>query len=89
MNPPYGAVKVLASDFTDTSTKAKLGHEEIKILEKRLKKKTIDYASQLRQRFLSYGIGKGTLEYSKLFMAVALEMLLKMGSLFLLRHLLG
>lgn len=81
MNPPYGAVKVLASDFTDTSTKAQLNHEEIKILEKRLKKKTIDYASQLRQRFLSYGIGKGTLEYSKLFMAVALEMLSKDGLL--------
>ena len=81
MNPPYGVVKVLASDFTDASTRADLSQEEIFALEKKRKRQTIDYASRLRQRFLGYGIGKGTLEYSKMFMVATLELLSNKGIL--------
>lgn len=81
MNPPYGAVKVLASDLTDISTKANMSTEAIAELERNLKKNTIDYAAKLRRQFAKYGIGKGTLEYSKLFMAAALELLSPEGLL--------
>lgn len=81
MNPPYGAVKVLASDLTDASTKADLSEKEIINLEKKLKNQTIQYAAQLRKQFSNYGISKGTLEYSKLFMAATLELLPKEGLL--------
>lgn len=75
MNPPYGAVKVLASDLTDASTKANLSEVELVELEKKLKNQTIRYANQLRNQFAQYGMGKGTLEYSKLFMAATLQLL--------------
>lgn len=81
MNPPYGSVKVLSSDLTDISTKANLSKKELSFLENKLKSKTIKKASKLRGQFAAYGTGTGTLEYSKLFMAAALNLLSKSGVL--------
>lgn len=75
MNPPYGSVKFLASDLTDVSTKTGLSVEERAELSNKLRKETIEYATKLRKQFEKYGIGRGTLEYSKLFMAAIHEML--------------
>lgn len=74
MNPPYGAVKFLASDLTDSSTIAVMSKEEKAELENRLKQTTIEKASRLRIQFSRYGMDKGTLEFSKLFVVAALEM---------------
>lgn len=81
MNPPYGAVKVLASDLTDASTQAIMSEADKAELEKSLKEKTIAYAARLRDQFSAYGVGKGTLESSKLFMAAALELISPQGAL--------
>lgn len=75
MNPPYGNIKFLFSDLTDQSTIAGLSDDEIEILSEKLRKSTMDYSAQLRAQFKPYGFGKGTLEYSKLFMSAALELI--------------
>lgn len=75
MNPPYGAVKTLASDLTDATTKAEMSDEDIRALESKIKKRTVENAARLRKQFCAYGMGRGTLEYSKLFMAATIEML--------------
>lgn len=69
MNPPYGSVKFLATDLTDISTHAGLNDMERDILAGQLRDKTLIHSSRLRKQFEPYGIGKGILEYSKLFMA--------------------
>lgn len=74
MNPPYGSVKFLATDLTDVSTQTGLREAERRTLAKQLRRKTLEYASRLRRQFEPYGMGKGTLEYSKLFMAAAREL---------------
>lgn len=74
MNPPYGSVKFLATDLTDVSTHTGLSETERNILAEQLRDKTLEYASRLRKQFEPYGMGKGTLEYSKLFMAAMHEL---------------
>ncbi len=75
MNPPYGSLKFLASDLTDSSTKAELSEDKQQDLCTRLRNDMMDYSARLRTQFRAYGIGKGTLEYSKLFLAATHEML--------------
>lgn len=79
MNPPYGSIKFLATDLTDASTKTGLNNVERVSLGTRLRNDTIERASKLRAQFLQYGIGKGVLEYSKLFLAAAHALLAPKG----------
>lgn len=80
MNPPYGSIKFLTSDLTDASTKAGLSEKKRMQLGAQMRQSTLDRASRLRRRFASYGMAKGTLEYSKLFVAAALDLLSERGS---------
>ncbi len=79
MNPPYGSIKFLASDLTDASTIANLSSQDRDHLGERLRQSTLEFSSKLRARFKPYGLGRGTLEYSKLFMAAALELVNQRG----------
>lgn len=79
MNPPYGSIKFLASDLSDKSTIANISPEERTKLEKRLREQTKQYSAKLRRQLKGYGIGKGVLEYSKLFMASAQALLSDSG----------
>lgn len=80
MNPPYGNIKFLASDLTDISTRADLSKEERTELGNKIRRNTLSRATRLRERFAPYGMARGTLEYSKLFMAAALEILSGTGT---------
>ena len=80
MNPPYGNIKFLASDLTDISTRADLSQEERIELGNKIRQDTMNRSTRLRERFSSYGMAKGTLEYSKLFMAAALDLLSDTGT---------
>lgn len=79
MNPPYGSVKFLASDLTDVSTKANMPDEQIADLSSKLRQRTIDYSAKLRKQFAGTGMGTGTLEYSKLFMTAAFDLITTQG----------
>jgi Alw26I/Eco31I/Esp3I family type II restriction m6 adenine DNA methyltransferase len=80
MNPPYGSVKFLSSDLTDVSTVANLSKEELKSLSSELRRKTIESSAKLRNQFKGTGMENGTLEYSKLFMTAANELLTTSGA---------
>jgi len=75
MNPPYGSIKFHSSDLTDKGTRAVLASKEHKELQVRLRNETLLYAAHLREELAIYGIGKGVLEYSKLFMAATKTLL--------------
>lgn len=75
MNPPYGSIKFLSSDLTDKSTQARLSSLELEALDAELRQRTREYASNLRIQLKDYGIGKGILEFSKLFLASTQELL--------------
>lgn len=79
MNPPYGSLKFLSSDLTDVSTAAEMSTKDREALQDRLRKSMLEYTARLRGQFRSYGIEKGTLEYSKLFLAATHKMLSKGG----------
>lgn len=79
MNPPYGNLKFLLSDLSDSCTRAILSSNEKDILSERIRQETMQCASQLRKQFMPYGMGKGTLEYSKLFMSATHELLAQNG----------
>ena len=79
MNPPYGRIKFLASDLTDASMIADLSSQDRELLGKKLRQSTLEFSSKLRAQFKPYGLGRGTLEYSKLFMAAALELVDQRG----------
>ena len=75
MNPPYGSGEFLASDLDDVSTRTGLTEEEKKKLEQQLRNETISKSAKLRSKCTSYGMAKGTLELSKLFMGAVHQML--------------
>ena len=79
MNPPYGSVKFLASDLTDVSTKANISREQITDLGNKIRLQTINYSARLRKQFYGTGMGTGTLEYSKLFMTAAFDLITQHG----------
>ena len=79
MNPPYGSLKFLSSDLTDVSTAAEMSTADREALQERLRSSMLEYTARLRYQFKSYGIEKGTLEYSKLFLAATHKMLSKGG----------
>lgn len=79
MNPPYGSIKFLSSDLTDASTRADLSSQDRELLGNKLRHATMEFSSNLRAKFKPYGLGRGTLEYSKLFMAAALELVDQSG----------
>lgn len=80
MNPPYGSVKFLSSDLTDVSTAANLSKEALNALSSELRRKTIESSTKLRNQFKGTGMENGTLEYSKLFMTAANELLTSSGT---------
>lgn len=81
MNPPYGSVKFLSSDLTDLSTKAVLDSNKLKNLKEKIRQNTLHRSKILREKLTPYGMAKGTLEYSKLFMACSMEMLSDSGTI--------
>lgn len=79
MNPPYGNLKFLESDLSDISTKANVNSVEHANLCKHLRNAALERSKKLRCQFYNYGLGKGVLEYSKLFMISAIELLSPSG----------
>lgn len=79
MNPPYGNLKFMESDLTDISTKANVSSIEHALLCKQLRNAALERSKKLRCQFSNYGLGKGILEYSKLFMITAIELLSPWG----------
>lgn len=81
MNPPYGNLKFMASDLTDSTTRANVSTDDYADLCSHLREATLERAKRLRCQFSGYGLGKGVLECSKLFMAAALDLLSQTGAL--------
>ncbi|WMT20062.1 Alw26I/Eco31I/Esp3I family type II restriction adenine-specific DNA-methyltransferase [Parageobacillus toebii] len=78
MNPPYGRVRFLKNSLTNKETKSGLT-EGISELEKKLREETILNAADLRKKFASVGLGKGTPEYSKVFLAISTKIVKQNG----------
>jgi DNA-cytosine methyltransferase len=74
MNPPYGRVRFLESSLRDHTTRARLTGDEKEELRKRLRRNHMNMARRLRTRFRNFGLGSGTPEYSKLFLASATQL---------------
>ncbi|WP_270737790.1 N-6 DNA methylase [Streptococcus anginosus] len=81
MNPPYGNLKFLKSALTDKTTKANLDSDTTIQLEKRLREEKLSYSKRLRSYFYNFGITKGVLEYSKLFLVASFELINENGSI--------
>lgn len=82
MNPPYGSIKFLASDLTDSTTEAKLTPTESNELAQSLRSEISDKTHNLRKLFKNmHEIGKGQLEHSRLFLASSFNLLDGNGTL--------
>jgi Alw26I/Eco31I/Esp3I family type II restriction m6 adenine DNA methyltransferase len=79
MNPPYGRVRILASEFTDKQTKVGLGTTDLAKLHDGLRQGKINVANSIRRRFAPLGLGKGTPEFSTLFLAAATKVVKSNG----------
>lgn len=81
MNPPYGRVRFLESSLTNVETRSGLDGAAKQRLQLQLRIQHLESAADLRKRFAFLGLGKGTPEYSRLFLAAATRIVRPMGTI--------
>ncbi len=73
MNPPYGQIRHLRSSLSDKQTASTLDDDQLEWLHSKIRESTIQSSQQLKGRLKHFGVAKGTPEYSRVFLRMAME----------------